>query len=517
MWPPMPAPYMLGQQQAQQQRSRRGGKSKISADGPVYDQNNTSIVVEGIPDDHLSDTQVLSFFAQFGTVVSVDLQPRKKLATVKYETWAEANAAYMSPKVIFDNRFVKVFWYKEGGPDKGKTGSAPSNGDGDDEAGSPSAAPEFDMEEFLRKQEEAQKIFEEKMRKKQELDKRRQELEELQRDLLARQREERQKLVSKIALVATRAKRAQSGEDTGGTDASSISTSATGGITAPTQTEIIRAQLAALEEEAKQLGLDPDAILGGQLTSFSGSDKPPTASSFWSGRARGGTYSRGRGAFASRGRGRGGGAASSIAAAYAAYSLDNRPRRVAVTGVNFQMPENGEALRQHLLVSWGRNLGFLTPATFDGYITLTRLGNWRVYSLEHDRGGGNHNLCRPAHRRGVLLQPNARHGCRDSRGGQGTRPDTDAYNVPQAARHRRTRRAQLGGGRRAQDRSRQCRCDIVSRCPGRSRPQRIGRRTAPGWWRCAGHQRRRRRVGGRHRRARARYAGVAHAAAEYGL
>ncbi len=40
------------------------------------------------------------------------MQPYKRLiAIVKFDNWSSANAAFMSPKVVFDNRFVKVFWY----------------------------------------------------------------------------------------------------------------------------------------------------------------------------------------------------------------------------------------------------------------------------------------------------------------------------------------------------------------------------------------------------------------------
>jgi len=32
------------------------------------------------------------------------------------------------------------------------------------------------------------------------------------------------------------------------------------------------------------------------------------------------------------------------------YSLDNRPKKVVITGVDFTVPEKDEALRQHLFV-----------------------------------------------------------------------------------------------------------------------------------------------------------------------
>ena len=111
-----------------------------------------------------------------------------------------------------------------------------------------------------------------------------------------------------------------------------------------TQTEALRAQLAALEQEASQLGINPD-------------ENHDDASS-WTLRGRGrGRGFRGRGSFAPRAirggygyRGRGG-IVESRHAAYAAYSLDNRPKIVALSGVDFTIPENDEALRQYLFVS----------------------------------------------------------------------------------------------------------------------------------------------------------------------
>jgi len=103
------------------------------------------------------------------------------------------------------------------------------------------------------------------------------------------------------------------------------------------QTDALKAQLAALEAEAKSLGIDPDQA-----------EEPA-----WAGRGRGyrdrGTFvprgsrgfDRGRGAFRGRGGAPFGGANP--------YKLDNRPKKIALTGVNFTEPEKDENLRQYLL------------------------------------------------------------------------------------------------------------------------------------------------------------------------
>ncbi|KAK1969460.1 RNA recognition domain-containing protein [Colletotrichum sublineola] len=287
---------------------RRQNRASFSAEGPLDDRTKTTIVVENIPEEYFSEEEVRKFFSEFGNIEQVTMQPYKRLATVKYDTWDAANAAYRSPKVIFDNRFVRVFWFVD---ESDQAAARAANASEDQE-------PEIDLEEFMKKQEEAQRQHEEKMQKKAELDKQRQELEQRQRELLAQHREVQQKLQAKLA---------SKNGDAENAEGDSLNSA-------------LRAQLAALEDEAKLLGLDPSAT-----------DEPATwhSSTLGRGRGRGGFAPRGRG-FAPRGRGSyRGGYRGDVHAAYAAYSLDNRPKTVSVTGVDFTSPEKDEVLRQYLL------------------------------------------------------------------------------------------------------------------------------------------------------------------------
>ncbi|KAI1089576.1 hypothetical protein F5B19DRAFT_466728 [Rostrohypoxylon terebratum] len=309
------------------------GKLPFTVVGPVQDKSKTAIVVQNIPPEYFTDEKIREYFSQFGTILDVSMQAPDLVAIVKFDTWHAAHAAWSSPKVIFDNRFVKVFWYKdetEGGstPANGKTRKIKpepgTNGDGSVDDETPEAEP-FDMDEFLRKQEEAQKAHEEKTKKREELERQRQELEERQKELRARQLEEKRKLQAKLTN-----KRSDSPSETADGPKKPVS-----------QTEALRAQLAALEEEANVLGIDPDAV----------KDESPS----WStrGRGRGSRGYRGRGRYypgAYRGghsfQGRGG--IEARHAAYAVYSLDNRPKIIVLSGVDFTDPEKDEALRQYL-------------------------------------------------------------------------------------------------------------------------------------------------------------------------
>ncbi|KAK0620332.1 hypothetical protein B0T14DRAFT_521124 [Immersiella caudata] len=323
--PNMMAPQRFSPERGHHGRGRGGQKRRprapFSADGPVNDKTKSTIVVESIPEENFTEEQVRGFFSQFGNIVEVSMQPYKRLAIVKFDNWAAANAAYKSPKVIFENRFVKVFWLKD---EESLLPPVSANGQADSIAGSGDAETPAEMEEFLHKQEEAQKAHEEKMRKLQEVERQQQEIERRQQELLAKQRE------TKAALQAKLTKK------TGGTHIGED-----GGIAskAVSQSEALRAKLAELEAEAKQLGLNPDETEEASAWDSTGG--------FGRGRGRGGYYrARGyapRGAFRGGFRGRGG-----QHAAYAAYSLDNRPKRVKVVGADFTVSDTDETLRQFL-------------------------------------------------------------------------------------------------------------------------------------------------------------------------
>lgn len=315
--------------------NRRGGRAEFSSDRPNYDRTKTTIVVENIPEEKFSEDEVQGFFSEFGNIVEISMRPYKRLAIVKYDNYESAKAAYNSPKVIFDNRFVKVYWFidQESLPQPPSVSTARGTNVAANNGGTPTSAaaePQIDIAEFARKQEEVQKAHEEKMKKKQEMETARKELEKRQEELLKSQAEEKRKLMERIA-----AKEGKASTPTPGLDSSTPAPDAK----SSSQTEALKAQLAALEAEAKSLGIDtslPDDSWGGR------------------GRGRGRGGYRGRATFVPRGfrggyRGRGG---ATFTRGGGAYNLDNRTKKVGLTGVDFSEPDKEESLRQHLLVSF---------------------------------------------------------------------------------------------------------------------------------------------------------------------
>lgn len=316
----------------------RGRRSEFSAAGPNEDTSITTIVVEQIPEEKLNEESVREFFSQYGEIVDLSLQPHRKLALVTYDSHNSAKQAWSSPKVIFDNRFVKVYWHKPKTDGRGEGGN-----------GAPEA-PAFNQEEFERQQEEAQRAYEEKMQRRKETEEAKQALEQQRDDLLRKQQEERERLLQRIQEKGGSLNGI--GGDAMATDDGSGTSTTAGAAGADDenvsdQTKQLRAQLAFLEAEAKSLGLDPSKSEAG-ASGFGARGRG--RGGFPGYRGRGGFYApRGRGYDPSyRGRGRGG--AFRGGGRGGVMRLDNRPRRIAVSGVD--NPNKDEGLRQYLIVSF---------------------------------------------------------------------------------------------------------------------------------------------------------------------
>lgn len=404
-------------------RGGRGGRSEFASDRPNYDRTKTKIVVENVPEEKFNESSIREFFSQFGTITDLETHNYKSVAVINFENYDQAKAAYSSPKVIFDNRFVKVFWYR----DEESLPQAPPNyvkkeyphhsrhGSGDT-AMKPALEP-IDMEEFVKKQAEAQAAHEQKEKKKLLVEKQREEMQKKAEELLAKQAEEKKKLMERLAAMEKKTpaaadqpkseaqllrekmealqaetKRLTEAKDQIKEEEGAISWHATstrgrgrggggyrgrGAYTpyphAPShspspvdaessvkveegsnQAEALK-MLAKLQAEAAELGIDPNNAED-QVGAW------PTR-----GRGRGGF--RGRGTFQPRGRGASRGRGGAFGSGVNAYKLDNRPKTVAVSGADFTDASKDEALRQFLLVS---NLPLFHSPDFRVMLIVTR-------------------------------------------------------------------------------------------------------------------------------------------------
>jgi hypothetical protein len=249
---------------------------------------------------------VRDYFSQFGTITEVEIEVYKRLAIVTFEDHASAQRAYKSPKAVFDNRFVKVFWYREA-----EFARKAFQGSLDDvemaETHGYDSRPPLDLEAIAKRQAELQEVFEERQRKKKEADAKAADIE----------RQLKEKDVEMKAIKQQLAELARND--------SSYSEEQTGEKLATLDTT-----LGSLFKAA-EFGSDGTSRAVYRSLSFP---------------SRGRGYAP-RGAY--RGRGRGRGAFRGRGPHIAVKRLDFRPRRLAIAGIE-KGSEKDEVLRQYLVV-----------------------------------------------------------------------------------------------------------------------------------------------------------------------
>jgi RNA recognition motif-containing protein len=309
-------PIVAGQGNDQRHGGGRA-RASFSNPGPTRDRTNTTLVVEQIPQENFTEEDVRQFFSNFGTIIDVQMQTYKRLAIIKYDTHDAAKRAYNSPKAVFDNRFVKVYWHKS----SSDYGSLRTSRSEDMDEPSHGAEKTLDPEKIRKRQAEAQKSFEDRQRKAGEVTAK---AEEIERKL---QETNDQILKLKRDLAAKSRSGTRGAEEGGGDDLD----------------EDFSQDLATLQAEAEDLFAQRD-------------------SQAWqsSGRGRRGYHGHGAARFPARGdystssfrggyRGRGGHGGFFNGHRSGVKRLDNRPRRIAVANIEPGSTRD-EALRQHLIV-----------------------------------------------------------------------------------------------------------------------------------------------------------------------
>ncbi|KAI9278659.1 hypothetical protein BDA99DRAFT_492805 [Phascolomyces articulosus] len=349
-------------------RGRGGGPSSNSGAAQHAKRQYTTLVVENIPTEFCEISKVNDFFKKFGLLTNISVQSHLHKAILQFATNVEASAAYNSPDPIFDNRFVKVYWYKESDQPENKntasSGTANSSGDPSKSA-DPTATTtpmkrqsEPDPEEVAARAAEFAKLKEEKQKKHQERMKAILDVQKQKEQLLQKQIEEQKRLMDKLSNTKdmTKAEKEEllkslkkiasdidisksskppvssapappmsqpsatttaptSANATTPTTTEPTSSSVGGDGEAATSSEELAAKLAKLEAEAASLGITPQSYGGG-----------------YRGGRGGGYYGRGRG----WPRVRGGMAPR--------YSLDNRPTKIYIK----EVPEDAkDEMRKH--------------------------------------------------------------------------------------------------------------------------------------------------------------------------
>jgi len=293
----------------------RKDRTPFSYRGPSNDPNATSLVVEGIPKENFSEEDVGNFFGAFGVIDEVIMQPYKRSAIVNFRDHDAALAAYVSPKSIFDNRFVKVYWYR--GDQLFPQSTISGNDQPTDhlslQAGDSKLKhidePEFDLEEVARRQEEAQKKHEKIKQQREEVARTKREIDHR----LSSMEQEQNKMMRLLNKKSSKQAASQKGEDETG------------------RNKALKEQLAKLQAEAKNLGIEAGS--------------PPT-------NGFGSPGSQSRGAYREWSRPGGKDSDTNYHGAYAVFPgvirLDNRPKTVSITFLEANYGSGEEAIRQYL-------------------------------------------------------------------------------------------------------------------------------------------------------------------------
>lgn len=95
--------------------ARGGGRGGAHGGRGAFEKkqtSNTTLVIENVPVENLEMVKVNEYFKKFGTITNIQIDVDSKKALVSYSQPAEAKAAHSSPEVIFNNRFVKVYFQK---------------------------------------------------------------------------------------------------------------------------------------------------------------------------------------------------------------------------------------------------------------------------------------------------------------------------------------------------------------------------------------------------------------------
>lgn len=317
--------------------------------------SNTTLVIENVPVENLDLIKINEYFKKFGTITNIQIDVDSKKALVSYSLPSEAKAAHTSPEVIFNNRFVKVYFQKLDDPG---IGAKPK------EAIVPNAPPPLKnnfipgqtSNKFVRADLAQSKTKEAQEAARNRLDTLMAEQKEIMTKLTTSTTptEEKKALMTRfgaleseikaateeVRLSVSNAAHAAHSKEASPNTSSETSSSwkdqretkqkeqldreleahSQGGSTGST-TEELKAHLAKLQEEAAKLGIDAEAAAAGR-GGFRGRAR---ASAFR------GTSSRGFSTYNTRGRG---GAVNR-----ASMSIDNRPTKLQVSNLPEQSQE----------------------------------------------------------------------------------------------------------------------------------------------------------------------------------
>ncbi|EPX71554.1 RNA-binding protein [Schizosaccharomyces octosporus yFS286] len=268
----------------------------------LNDPTNTVLHVRNIPEEYMDEEKVNSFFSKFGVLEKVELDPQHHAAILTFTSHEAAQNAWSTPEPIFNNRFIKIFWYNSNRASQGwpafRQDPSQVSSESPDVENQEDDDPTLLLqnEDFHKDIAEKQKLHEERMKRLEENKKALEELNIRKQELALQQLEQQKLLMSKMREVDPESNN---------------------------KSQLLETQLAVLKAEAESLGIP---VAGGKEIQAGASTNHHPSSSLASHRGSSTFRGRGRGAFS-----------------LASMSIDNRPTKIKLKNVT---PEKNEALLQ---------------------------------------------------------------------------------------------------------------------------------------------------------------------------
>ena len=307
-------------------RRGRGGHEEPRHQREKFRPFEPKLEVTNVPEEACTEEAISGYFSRFGTIVNATVYPIHGKVLLEYETMEQARAAISSPEAPFNNRFVRILWYRDPNsqPPEHHQQNLSQTEQAQPFAPPPAYVPRPEpTPEDLAKIEEA-RLQREELRAQMEELKRQQD--EERRRLLANlehlNEEDRQEILASLSQVTS----VLSAKQRKAAMPAAAPTPAPAPAAVPANQPPTEVDLINRMNEVTESGAQGNEALQAQLevlkAQHSAMGLPATSAAPVRGGLRG--RGRGRGAFGSF-RGRGGGAPKT-------YSLDLRPRRFTVTG-----------------------------------------------------------------------------------------------------------------------------------------------------------------------------------------
>ncbi|CAG8474581.1 13350_t:CDS:2, partial [Dentiscutata heterogama] len=239
-------------------RGRARGRAGFNGSNRFNSQTNknATLVVENIPNEFCNLDKINEFFKKFGTITNINVDIAHHKAIIQFSNNSDAHKAYNSPEPIFDNRFVKVYWYKEKEEQPSSNTTTQKQVVAPPKPETPATVPENPAQSSAEKAKEV----EEKTKKQKESLKAMLEIQKQREQLINRQIEEQKKLMELAKKKNVNAKNREEVFKTLNKVGEDIKNDTTVSVRKPILTGVVPSKNLLEEKEREQLDRELDML-----------------------------------------------------------------------------------------------------------------------------------------------------------------------------------------------------------------------------------------------------------------